>query len=267
MSAIIGTKQYVSYFDNPHGVRQGAIGSALAAGSVVGSIIAGPVSDRIGRRDSIMFACLWWLCGTAVQTATNGFAMLIAGRILNGVCVGITSSQVPVYLAEIAKKEKRGSIIVIQQLAIEWGIFFMFFIGYGCSFITGPASFRTAWGIQFVPCVLLMFGLPFLPRSPRWLAKVDRTEEAIKTLAKIQAGGNVNDPLVVAEWEEITTVLAAERLAGKGWRKFFHNGMWRRTAAGFSVQAWQQLSGGRPQPIAKSQLLLHKLTLPPQQMS
>jgi hypothetical protein len=87
------------------------------------------------------------------------------------------------------------------------------------------------------------------------------------TLAKIQAGGNVNDPLVVAEWEEITTVLAAERLAGKGWRKFFHNGMWRRTAAGFSVQAWQQLSGGRPQPVAKSQLLLHKLTLPPQQMS
>ncbi len=57
--------------------------------------------------------------------------MLIAGRLLNGVCVGVTSSQVPVYLAEIAKKEKRGSIIVIQQLAIEWGIFIMFFVGYG----------------------------------------------------------------------------------------------------------------------------------------
>src|SRR6266498_3869020 len=123
MSAIIGTDQYVKFFDNPHGVRQGAIGSALAAGSVVGSIIAGPVSDKIGRRDSIMFACFWWLIGTAVQTAVNGFGMLIAGRILNGVCVGITSSQVPVYLAEIAKKEKRGSIIVIQQHAIEWGIF------------------------------------------------------------------------------------------------------------------------------------------------
>ncbi|MCJ1225976.1 hypothetical protein MMC12_002625 [Toensbergia leucococca] len=243
MSAIIGTKQYVAYFDNPHGIIQGAIGSALAAGSVIGSLFAGPLSDRIGRRDAIFFACLWWLAGTSVQVACNGFGMLIAGRILNGVCVGITSSQVPVYLAEIAKKEKRGSIIVIQQLAIEWGILIMFFVGYGCSFIAGPASFRTAWGIQFVPAFCLMCGIPFLPRSPRWLAKVGRTDQAIDVLARIQANGNIDDPLVIAEWEEITTVLAAERESGKGWRKFIKNGMWRRTVAGMSVQAWQQLSG------------------------
>lgn len=57
----------------------------------------------------------------------------------------------------------------------------------------------------------LLAGLPFLPRSPRWLAKVGRVDEAIEILARIQAGGDVNDPLVVAEWEEITTILAAER--------------------------------------------------------
>ena len=112
-------------------------------------------------------------------------------------------NRVPVYLAEIAKHDKRGSIIVIQQLAIEWGIFIMFFTGYGCSFIKGTASFRTAWAIQWVPAVFLMCGIPFLPRSPRWLAKVGRTEEAIQTLADIQANGNINDPYVVAEWEEI----------------------------------------------------------------
>lgn len=132
---------------------------------------------------------------------------------------------------------------MIQQLAIEWGIFIMFFIGYGCGSIKGAASFRTAWALQYVPCVLLMIGLPFLPRSPRWLAKMDRSEEAIITLARIQANGDINDPLVVAEWEEITTVLAAERSALPGWRKFIYNGMWRRTATGFTVQAWQQLSG------------------------
>lgn len=119
----------------------------------------------------------------------------------------------------------------------------MFFIGYGCSFIAGPASFRTAWGIQFVPCVFLMAGLPFLPRSPRWLAKVGRTEDAIATLANIQAHGDRDDPLVVAEWEEITTVLQAERSAPPGWRKFVYNGMWKRTVAGFTVQMWQQNSG------------------------
>ena len=143
------------------------------------------------------------------------------------------------YLVEISKKEKRGSIVVIQQLAIEFGILIMYFVGYGtlrltssirapltagiasclvrtdlssgCSFIAGTNSFRTAWAIQFVPCVFLLAGLPFLPRSPRWLAKVGRVDEAIEILARIQAGGDVNDPLVVAEWEEITTILAAER--------------------------------------------------------
>ncbi|KAI1810254.1 general substrate transporter [Poronia punctata] len=243
IAAIVITPQYIDYFGNPSGVTQGAIGSALAAGSVVGSLMAGPISDKWGRRDSIMFGCLWWLVGTAVQVSTKGIGSLIAGRVLNGVCVGITSSQVPVYLAEIAKRESRGRIIIIQQLAIEWGIFIMYFASYGCGFIPGPASFRTAWGLQFIPCVLLMVGLPFLPRSPRWLAKVGREEEAIQTLADIQAGGNKDDALVIAEWEEIYTVLVAERQAAGGWRKFISNGMWKRTLAGMSVQAWQQLSG------------------------
>lgn len=114
-----------TYFDNPTGVVQGAIGAALAAGSVVGSAIAGPISDKFGRRDALMFACLWWLVGTALQVATTGRGMLIAGRVLNGVTVGITSSQVPVYLAEISKHSQRGAIIIIQQLAIEWGILIM----------------------------------------------------------------------------------------------------------------------------------------------
>ncbi|RYO29180.1 High-affinity glucose transporter [Alternaria arborescens] len=244
MSAIIPSDQYLDYFDNPSGVVQGAIGSALAAGSVVGSAMAGPISDKFGRRDALVFACLWWLVGTAVQVACTGRGMLIAGRVLNGVTVGITSSQVPVYLAEISKHSQRGAIIIIQQLAIEWGILIMYFIGYGCTFIPGAtASFRTAWGIQFVPCVMFMIGLPFLPESPRWLAKVDRTEEAIRILAAIQADGNIEDPYVIAEYEEIVTALTAERLAPQGWRKFVVNGMWKRTLAGFSVQAWQQLSG------------------------
>ncbi|GAB7347645.1 hypothetical protein MBLNU459_g4513t1 [Dothideomycetes sp. NU459] len=244
MSAIIGTPQYIRYFDNPSGIWQGAIGSALAAGSVVGALIAGPISDKIGRRDAVAFACLWWLAGTAVQVSTTTRGQLIAGRLLNGVCVGITSSQVPVYLAEIARKDKRGSIIVIQQLAIEFGILIMYFIGYGTSFMSGEtASFRTAWGIQFVPAFLLLIGTPFLPRSPRWLAKVGRTEEAVRILAKIQARGDVTDPTVVAEWEEIMYTLRAERESLPGWRKFIYNGMWKRTFAGASVQAWQQLSG------------------------
>jgi MFS family permease len=118
-------RSHRDYFSNPSGIAQGAIGSSLAGGSVIGSIIAGPISDKFGRRKALGFACIWWLLGTSLQVATNGRAMLIAGRALNGITVGITSSQVPVYLAEIAKHDQRGAIIIIQQLAIEWGILFM----------------------------------------------------------------------------------------------------------------------------------------------
>lgn len=81
-----------------------------------------------------------------------------------------------------------------------------------------------------------MAGLPFLPRSPRWLAKVGCAEETIKTLADFQSGGDQNDPLVVAKWEEIWTVLQAERESPGGWRKFIQRGMWKRTLAGMSAQ-------------------------------
>ena len=114
--------------------------------------------------------------------------------------------------------------------------FIRYFIGYGCGFISGSASFRTAWGTQFIPCVILIIGLPFLPRSPRWLAKVGKEEEAIQTLADIQTGGDRHDALVIAEWREISETLAIEREAGRGWTKFVKKGMWKRTMAGLSVQ-------------------------------
>ncbi|KAJ4248814.1 hypothetical protein NW762_012652 [Fusarium torreyae] len=243
MSAVVGTNQYLEFFDNPTGARQGAIGSALAAGSVLGSASAGYVSDKIGRRDAIWWSCIFWIAGTIIQTAVQNWQMLLVGRIINGITVGVTSSQVPVYLAEIAKHDKRGSIIVIQQLAIDVGFTVYFFVGYGCSFIAGPASFRTTWSIQFVPCVILMLGLLFLPESPRWLISKDRLDEAITVLANIQSGGNKDDPVVIAEWDEIRNTLRVEREVGRGWRKFVKHGMWHRTLVGFMVQAWQQLAG------------------------
>jgi MFS family permease len=112
-----------------------------------------------------MIACVFWLIGTAVQVGCQNWGQLIAGRVINGFTVGVTSSQVPVYLAEIAKREQRGSIVIIQQLAIEFGILVMFFLGYACGNIKGTGSFRTAWGCQFIPAFFLIIGFVNTPRK------------------------------------------------------------------------------------------------------
>lgn len=109
--------------------------------------------------------------------------MLIVGRVINGLSVGICSAQVPVYLSEIAPPSKRGRLVGSQQWAITWGIMIMFYICFGCSYMDGNKVFRVPWGLQAIPAVLLFFMLAFLPESPRWLAKKDRWDEARHVLA------------------------------------------------------------------------------------
>jgi MFS family permease len=89
------------------------------------SILSFPVSSDLADLYLKYFA---YHIFVTVQAGCNGIPMLIVGRFVNGICIGITSSQVPVYLAEISRKEIRGTIIVIQQWAIEWGIFIMYLL-------------------------------------------------------------------------------------------------------------------------------------------
>lgn len=75
----------------------------------------------------------------------------------------------------------------------------MYYISYGASFLKTNASFRLPWGLQMIPGAILLAFLPFMPRSPRWLASMDRWDEATVVLADLHAKGNQNDPVVIAE--------------------------------------------------------------------
>ena len=61
------------------------------------------------------------IIGSIITCATNGIAMLIVGRVINGFAVGICSAQVPVYISELAPPSKRGRLVGTQQWAITWG--------------------------------------------------------------------------------------------------------------------------------------------------
>lgn len=178
--------------------------------------------------------------------------MLCAGRVIAGLCVGIASSVVPVYQAEIAPKEIRGRVVSLQQWAITWGILIQYFIQYGAAQVGGgpddpnqpEAAFRIPWGVQMVPAFILLIGLFFFPYSPRWLATKDRWEEAIQVLARLHGDGDPNHPKVLAEYQEIEDALRFEREeATSSFRALAKPRIFKRVLLGMSVQMWSQLCG------------------------
>ena len=76
--------------------------------------------------------------------------MLVVGRIISGLCVGLASAVVPIYQSEITAPHIRGRMVSLQQWSITWGILLQYFVQFGCSFINGAASFRIPWGLQMV---------------------------------------------------------------------------------------------------------------------
>ncbi|OCL04910.1 sugar transporter [Glonium stellatum] len=225
MSAILGTRRYKCYFNQgpngppfnnqscsgPRADVQGGITASMPGGSFVGALASGFITDMIGRKRAIQIGSVIWIIGSILVCASQNIGMLIVGRFINGISVGICSAQVPVYVSELAVPSMRGRVVGAQQWAITWGILILFYISYGCSYISGTAAFRVPWGLQMVPAAGLFFGLLFLPESPRWLAKKDRWEDCHAVLTLVHGKGDPNAPFVNRELREIREMCEFER--------------------------------------------------------
>ncbi|KAK9372734.1 general substrate transporter [Lipomyces chichibuensis] len=245
ISGIVDTDQYKNFYNNPLGTRQGLITSAMAAGSIVGALSSSVLGDQLSRKVTIQIGAVFWCIGAALQSASNGVAMLITGRAIAGICVGLTSALVPVYQSEIAPRKIRGRVVSFQSIAITCGMALQYFIEYGCSFIDSTASFRIPWAIQAVPGIILFTGLFWFPRSPRWLASKDQWEEALTVLAFLRTTKkDINDPHVLAEYREIEDQIKSEReIDSSLLRELVSKKMRRRVLLAMAIQLLGQLSG------------------------
>ncbi|CAA7270577.1 unnamed protein product [Cyclocybe aegerita] len=203
MSGVLNNHSYLSTFGFPGPSAQGAIVASMPAGSLIGALSVTQLADRIGRKRTIILAGIIWVIGSILQCAAVNRGMLVVGRIVSGMSVGLSSAVVPIYQSEITAPSIRGRMVSLQQWSITWGILIQYFIQFGCSYIDGVASFRIPWGLQMIPAIVLSAGMTVFPESPRFLFDHGHEDDALQVLADLHGGGDKNHELVVLEYEEI----------------------------------------------------------------
>ncbi|THG95176.1 hypothetical protein EW026_g6427 [Hermanssonia centrifuga] len=226
MSGVLSNDAYKNSFGNPGSNAQGAIVAAMPAGSLVGSLIVGRLADKIGRKKTIMISGWIWVIGSILQCAAVNRGMLVAGRVISGIAVGIASASVPIYQSEITAPAIRGRLVSMQQWSITWGII--------------PYSM----GSSDDSCYHTSLGMIMFPESPRWLIDHDRQPEALEILADLHGGGDPNTELVQLEFAEIKEQVRFERTEGaRSYMDLLKPGIFRRVGLGAALQMWSQLSG------------------------
>jgi len=210
---------------------QSVVVSAVLVGAVIGAGAAMLIGDRIGRKVLIAASAVVFIAGTAVAAGATSIGVLIVGRAILGVAIGLSSSVVPVYIAEISPERRRGGFVALFQLAITVGIFLAYVVDYAFASIHG---WRWMFLCGIAPALVLFAGVLVLPRSPRWLALAGRDEEAREVLAVI-GEGDVD--------EELAEIEASFDHAQAGWRELWAPLARNALLVGLGLGVFQQFIG------------------------
>ncbi|KZP13010.1 general substrate transporter [Athelia psychrophila] len=240
--------------------EKGLMTAVLELGALFGALSAGVLADRYSRRHSIFIACLIFCVGSAMQCAAHSLGHLIAGRAIGGVGVGALSMLSPLYMAEIAPPEVRGSLMALEQLAIVLGVVLGFWTGFGTREIPSSLSWRLPLGLQLLPGALLLGGCLLLPPSPRLLVLHGRDAEARTALARLRGREEADGILQIELLEMRIEVALIHRAAhldartrlhadtgmqseARAWARLWSPEYRARTAVGVGMMFFQQWSG------------------------
>jgi major inositol transporter-like SP family MFS transporter len=223
-------------------LQLGVVISSLVFAAAVGALIGGKISDAIGRRTTIIVLAVLFFVGVLVAVFSPGFAIRVAGRIILGLAVGGASTVVPVFLAELAPFEIRGSITGRNELAIVSGQFAAFVVNYILFATLGHVTgiWRIMFGVSALPPIALFFGMLRMPESPRWLVEKGRDDEALAVLKTVRS-----EDRALAELRQVETVREEEK--GDNQMSFgaILSNRWLRRIVfvGIGVSVTQQLTG------------------------
>jgi len=225
--------------------------SSLALTATIAMMLAGPLSDRIGRRPVLKIAAALFAISAIASAVAPNFITLVMARMVGGLGVGAALIIAPMYIAEIAPASIRGRMVSFNQLNIVIGISAAFFTnyliltsgdsdaGWAAALRLGEWNWRWMLGIETLPAILYLFALLFVPESPRWLAMQGRDEDAREVLE--QVGGAEQAALDVQAVKD--SIQAEAAMGDVSLRALFHPSMKLVLTIGVSVGILQQITG------------------------
>ncbi|MGB9601479.1 MAG: sugar porter family MFS transporter [Limisphaerales bacterium] len=219
---------------------KGWAASCILIGCMLGVIVAGFFSDKLGRKRTLALAGVLFFTSSAGAAIADRFWVFILFRIMAGVAVGVASLASPIYIAEVSPANLRGRLVSVNQLAIVGGMLVTYFANY---FIAQGKpeqwNVQTGWRYMFatgiIPSLILLLLLIKSPESPRWLIKRKKDTEALNILSKINGL-----QLATVEFEAIKSTIDTETDSLKA---LFAAGLRRALIIGIVLAILQQVTG------------------------
>lgn len=197
----------------------GYLVAGASLGAAAGALLAGPLTDRFGRRSLLIADALVYAIGALLSACTWHVAVLLSARTLIGLAIGADSAIATAYIAEYAPRERRGSLAMLQQWMITVGILVSYLVALVILKVWPEASdvdWRWFFGLGAVPAIVGLILRFEMPESPRWLIRKRRFGAARETFARLGV------EVTVADIEYTATELdradeRAERARRRGW--------------------------------------------------
>ena len=170
--------------------------ASLALTATFAMMVAGPLSDRFGRKPVLQVAAILFAVSAVASALAPSFIALVTARMIGGLGVGAALIIAPMYIAEISPPAIRGRMVSFNQLNIVIGISVAFFTnyvilklgqsqaGWAIALHLGEWNWRWMLGLETLPAVLYFLCLYLVPESPRWLLMNKREDEAFHILRK-----------------------------------------------------------------------------------
>jgi sugar porter (SP) family MFS transporter len=195
-SVISGVVKFIESQFSLTKIELGWAVSSLTLTATLAMMLAGPLSDRFGRKTVLFFAAALYAVSAVTSAIAPSFWFLVVARMIGGLGVGASLIIAPMYIAEISPPEVRGRMVSFNQLNIVIGISAAFFSNYvilklGQSDASwaqalgfGPYNWRWMLGLETLPAVLYFGFLFIVPESPRWLVMKGRDAEGLDVMRK-----------------------------------------------------------------------------------